>query len=512
MELFCRMCGELIQPDDESGVCDCEHCGSRQTFPLNYRGIKLDTYNKACRLRIKTDFEGAEKLLKQLCAEVPDESEGFWELVLCRNGIVYEADDSTSLRKPVCQRTSFIPVKRDENFVRAAELANEERAAVYQREAAAVEMLRSENVQQKGDGKRYDILICSADNEKDSNAAAEICEQLNAEGYSVYLSAQPTDTEDISVREYIFNAALNSAQALIIVCRNPESFAAAPLKGEWSRCVSAVHKDGGKQLLTCISDMDSGDVPDELSAYHIMEMGGIGFMAELIRFIRKNSSEGNSVSSKTAPETLIRRMKIFLADEDFEAAEEYCDLILDASPRCWQAHWARFLIYNGCRSSGDLLLEEVVESFARDYIEQFGFDFSEDDAFERQLASILGDMPAKAIEYADGEDKLKLTTNYERFVNAVRDAVFAREQENIDDEEKLELDAIRRRHDKEEQKKAADEKKRQDIRTRYLTYAAVIFTVLIIVFVKFKSVWAAVLIIIMIIVTVLVMGGLSKRD
>ena len=46
-----------------------------------------------------------------------------------------------------------------------------------------------------------------------------------------------------------------------------------------------------------------------------------------------DSGFGESEISHTAPEKLIRRMNIFLADEDFEAAEEYSDIILDAAPK-----------------------------------------------------------------------------------------------------------------------------------------------------------------------------------
>ena len=97
-------------------------------------------------------------------------------------------------------------------------------------------------------------------------------------------------------------------------------------------------------------------------------------------------------------------------------------------------------------------------------------------------------------------------------MNAVRDAVFANEQEKIDAREKQELEDIRRKHDEEKEREIAAQKKKQDIRSRFLAYAEVIFTVLIILFVKFRFVWAAVLIVIMIFVTVLVLGGLNRND
>lgn len=510
MELLCRICGEILQPDDDTGVCDCESCGSRQTYPMGYDSERLEIFNKARSLRQKTDFEGAEKLLVQLCAEVPDEPEGFWELALCRCGIVYENGDS-AVKVPVCRRASLTPVTEDVNYLTAIAYATDEQKAVYCREAAAIDVLRREFAERVGNGERYDVFICGSSSEKGEKIASEIYDQLCEEGFSVFYA--PKSIKEVSGRagELYINAAINSAEALLVVCADPEGFAQPHMKSQWSRCASAVRKDGEKLLITCISGVSEGDIPEELSDYPVMDMEKLGFMAEVIRLIRRRDS-GHSASARKAPEKLIRRMNIFLADEDFEAAEEYCDIILDASPECWQAYWARFLAYNGCRNNGDLLLEEVVESFASDYIEHFGYDFAEDDVFGAQLAQLLGDSPRKALEYAEDDEKLNLETVYERFVNAVRDAVFNREQENIETEEKQELEEIRRRHDEEEERKTAAENKKQAIRNRYITYAAVIFTVLIIICVKFSSILAGALIVIMIIVSVLVLGGLNRKD
>ena len=511
MELLCRICGDILQPEDDTGVCECESCGSRQTFPLIYGDRQLDMYNKARGLRQKTDFEGAEKLLSQLCAEVPDEPESYWELALCRCGIVYEENADTAVKVPVCRRASITPVTEDVDYLTALVYATEEQKAVYCREAAAIDELRREFAERVGNGERYDVFICSAESEKGCTIASEIYDQLCEEGFSVFYA--PKSLKDVRGKtgELYINAAISCAEALLVVCVDAEDFAEHPMKSMWSRCAAAAHKDSRKLLMTCISDVSEGDIPEELSEYPIMDIEKLGFMAEVIRLIRRRDS-GHSASVRNTPEKLIRRMNIFLADEDFEAAEEYCGIILDISPECWQAHWARFLAYNGCRNSGDLLLEEVVESFADDYIEHFGYDFAEDEVFGGQLAQLLGDLPQKALEYAEGDEKLNLETVYERFVNAVRDAVFAREQEKIDAQEKQELDAIRRRHDDEEERRTAAQQKKQDIRNRFLTYAAVIFTALTILFVKFRFVWAAVLIIIMIVVTVLVLGGLNRND
>ena len=237
MELLCRICGEILQPEDDTGVCDCESCGSRQTYPMGYDSERLEIFNKARSLRQKTDFEGAEKLLVQLCAEVPDEPEGFWELALCRCGIVYENGDS-AVKVPVCRRASLTPVTEDVNYLTAIAYATDEQKAVYCREAAAIDVLRREFAERVGNGERYDVFICGSSSEKGEKIASEIYDQLCEEGFSVFYS--PKSIKEVSGRagELYINAAINSAEALLIVCADPEGFAKPHMKSQWSRCAS----------------------------------------------------------------------------------------------------------------------------------------------------------------------------------------------------------------------------------------------------------------------------------
>ena len=330
MELLCRICGEILQPEDDTGVCECESCGSRQTYPKKYDSEELGIFNKARRLRQKTDFEGAEKLLSHLCAEADDEPEGFWELAMCRCGIGYE-DNGSAVKVPVCRRVSLTPLTEDVNFLTAVAYASDEQKAVYCREAAAIDVLRREYAERVGNGERYDVFICGGSSEKGRNIAAQIYDQLCAEGFIVFFA--PKSIKEVSGRtgELYISAAVNSADTLLVVCTESDDFAELHMKRQWSRCASAVRKDGEKLLITCIIGVSEGDIPDELSDYPVMDMEKLGFVAEVIRLIRRKES-GHSVSARNAPEKLIRRMNIFLADEDFEAAEEYCGIILDASP------------------------------------------------------------------------------------------------------------------------------------------------------------------------------------
>ncbi|MBQ6170974.1 MAG: hypothetical protein IJK30_13600 [Ruminococcus sp.] len=519
MDYICKMCGGIISPDDGTGVCDCEHCGSRQTYPLRYFGDHAEMYNKACQLRLKTDFEGAEKLFTRLSEEIPNESEGFWGVLMCRCGLEYEDDPISGMKIPVCSRTATGEITADPNYHAALLTATPSQGAFYRREAAALEMLRRETVERVGTGEKYDVFICcrltdeSGRSTPDSIVAEEICHQLTEEGMKVFYA--PVTLTDIPESEYepYVNAAIGNSSALLAVGCKAENFAAPKFRSEWSRCGAAVKRGESRLFYVCIKNTDPRDLPTELREYPVKDVTRMGFLTEVIRSINalgdSSGSRPRSIAKKT-PEKLIRRMKIFLADEDFDAAEEYSGLILDADPYCWQAHFARFLADNGCRSTDDLMLEEMVGSFADDYIERFGFDFTDDDIYRAQLSDMLGSSLRSALRFAEGEDSVRLTTLYERFVSAVRDSIFVREQEQIDSEEQAEMEKLRQLHAEEETERESRKRKKQVIKARFLGYMAVIAAVLLVLAIKFHFKFAIVLIAVLVVLMILVFAGLEK--
>ncbi|EWM55209.1 hypothetical protein [Ruminococcus flavefaciens] len=516
MDFMCKMCGGIISPDDDTGVCECEHCGSRQTYPLRYFGEYAEMYNRACELRFKTDFEGAEKLFRRLTEEMPEESEGYWGLVMCRCGVEYEDDPISGMKIPVFGGSALGDITADDDYRNAVAKAAPVQGAFYRREAAALEMLRRERTEQVGTGEKYDVFICCRITDEkgtstvDSVIADEIYHQLTREGMRVfYAPGVLGDMPEKDTEPYV-NAAIAVAGVYLIVAASAESFGVPRLKSEWSRCAAAAKKDSSKQLFVCIRNTDPRDIPDELRRFTVKDVTRMGFLSEVIRSIYSADQSRGTGASRNTPEKLIRRMKIFLGDEDFDAAEEYSDLILDADPKCWQAHYVRFLAYNGCRNSNDLLNDSTVQGFAYDYAERFGYDISDDEFFRAQLEDVFGDSMRRALKYSEGEDRVRMMTLYERLISAVRDAVFACEQEKVEAEEQEELDELRRQHSEKESSRAAAKRKKQLIRSRFLGYMAAVLSLLFVLAIKFHCKWAIVLIVIVLVVSIAVLAGLER--
>ena len=98
--------------------------------------------------------------------------------------------------------------------------------------------------------------------------------------------------------------------------------------------------------------MDPYDLPAEFSHLQAQDMSKLGFMQDLIRGIKKITSESKTQQSATERneaqyvnqipntiEPLIKRIKIFINCEEWEKAYEYCEKVLDMDPENADAYF-----------------------------------------------------------------------------------------------------------------------------------------------------------------------------
>ena len=151
---------------------------------------------------------------------------------------------------------------------------------------------------------------------------------------------------------------MNSKQKLLLAIGTKyEHFHAVWVKNEWSRFLKLMAKDKTKVLIPCYKDMDAYDLPDEFKALQSQDMGKIGFMQDLVRGIEK-VTEINIHETKIVKETvvtntvsvnnslaapLIERAFMFLEEEKWSSADEYCEKALDLEPKNAQAYLGKLL-------------------------------------------------------------------------------------------------------------------------------------------------------------------------
>lgn len=146
---------------------------------------------------------------------------------------------------------------------------------------------------------------------------------------------------------YIF-AALNSAKVMLVIGTKPEYFSSVWAKNEWSRYLQLMKSNRSKLLIPCYRDMDAYDLPEEFAHLQAQNMGKIGFVNDVIRGIKKviqnnekakvvvKESNDSVVSLNISP--LLERAAIFLEDEKWTEADDYCEKDLGQSPQKAQAY------------------------------------------------------------------------------------------------------------------------------------------------------------------------------
>ena len=101
----CKMCGGDLQVIEDSTVCECEYCGTKQTVPTLDNEKKHTLFNRASRLLRNSEFDKAYGVFENIVSEFPEEAEAYWGLLLCRYGIEYVDDPATGKKIPTCHRT-----------------------------------------------------------------------------------------------------------------------------------------------------------------------------------------------------------------------------------------------------------------------------------------------------------------------------------------------------------------------------------------------------------------------
>ncbi len=310
----CKMCGGSLQISEDSSVCECEYCGTRQTVPKADDEKKLKLFDRAGRLLRGCEFDKAAGVFETIVADFPEEAEAYWGLVLCKYGIEYVDDPATGKKIPTCHRSSFDSVLDDQNFEQACEFSEPVARRVYRDEARQIEVLRQAILQVSGREEPYDVFISykEMDGEGqrtlDSVIAQDIYKELTNEGYRVFFSRiSLEDKLGTEYEPYIF-AALNSAKLMLVVGTDYENFDAVWVKNEWSRFLKLIAKGEKKTLIPVFKNMDAYDMPKEFAKLSAQDMGKVGAMQDLLRGVEKILGKKKEEPGPAQPQQIIQQV------------------------------------------------------------------------------------------------------------------------------------------------------------------------------------------------------------
>ena len=394
MAIFkCKMCGGALEINNNETVVTCEYCGTQQTLPRLADDRRANLYDRANHFRRNDEFDKAMGIYEQILNEDNTDAEAYWSLVLCRFGIEYVEDPASHKRVPTVNRAQFTSVFDDDNYKSALQYADSFQKVVYEEEARTINEIQKGILAISQKEEPFDVFICYKETDNngrrtmDSVLANDLYHQLTQEGFKVFFSRITLEDKLGSAYEpYIF-AALNSAKVMVVLGTNPEYFKAVWVKNEWSRYLTLCKQGQQKMLIPAYKDMDPYDLPEEFSHLQAQDMSKLGFMQDLIRGIKKIiqvdepkvnvvqetviSNANTNVNANVEP--LLKRAFMFLEDQEWASADEYCEKVLDIDPENAEAYLGKLMIdiKIAVRSSlgdCDYLFEDNILSYHQQYL------------------------------------------------------------------------------------------------------------------------------------------------
>ena len=370
----CKMCGGDLEILEDSSVCECEYCGTKQTVPKVDDEKKLKLFERANRLRTACEFDKAAGVYETIVADFDQEAEAYWGLILCKYGIEYVDDPGTGKKIPTCHRSSFESLMDDPNFEMVMECADPVARRVYREEAKAIEELRKGIIEVSSKEEPYDVFISykeldeNGERTLDSVIAQDIYTELTDKGHRVFFSRiSLEDKLGVEYEPYIF-AALNSAKVMIVVGTDYDYFNAVWVKNEWSRYLALMGKGEKKTLIPVFKGIDAYDMPKEFAKLAAQDMGKVGAMQDLVRGVEKllgkKQEEAAPVQPAYVPSggpnivALLDRGGMALEDGNWEKAKDLYDQVLNMDARNADAYLGQAMANKKC-STTDQLIDRI---------------------------------------------------------------------------------------------------------------------------------------------------------
>lgn len=358
----CKMCGGALKVEENSTVCECEYCGTKQTVPTLDNEKKLTLFNRASRLLRNCEFDKAYGVFENIVAEFPEEAEAYWGLCLCRYGIEYVNDPVTGKKISTCHRTVLSSIMDDSDFDLACENADGVAKRLYREEAKAIDRIQQEILRIVESEEPYDVFICYKELDdngartEDSVLAQEIYDSLTVKGLKVFFSRITLEAKLGEEYEPYIYAALQSAKVMLAVGTSFEHFDAVWVKNEWARFLEMMKTDSGKKLIPCFKGIDAYDMPREFKNFLAQDMGKLGWQQDLIRgvlkicgkdktkeVIKSNTADSKNTAIKAQTEAMLKRGYMMLEDGEYGKANEFFEKVLNNDAECGQAYWGKAL-------------------------------------------------------------------------------------------------------------------------------------------------------------------------
>ena len=370
-KLQCVECGGEIEISADGLTGKCKHCGN--TWILKK---PLDD-NLKIRLQIaidrqkKCEFSDAKRLFLEIANENNELSEAWWGAFLSEYGIEFVAN-RYGVKIPTCHRANIETVFQNKYYQKAIETAADEVNERYKKTAQEIEKVRKGIIDKTEDGVSYDVFICYKHTEIDDDSRRTIdyelgknlYEELTKEGYSVFFSAETLNRiAENDFEPYIFKA-LSTARVMLLLCSDIREIESPWVKNEWGRFFES---HNGKGLIPICGNRLEPFKPTQLP-YELQKLNAIvydenlfptiktkleSYFEERLHQKRKKEKDdlllelekkfddklvNKGVSTAPSLDNYFSRIETFINDKQYDKANEYCEIVLDLSPKNSKAY------------------------------------------------------------------------------------------------------------------------------------------------------------------------------
>ena len=338
--LNCKICGGEIAPDAEHNNGACLGCGAECMYPK----ADIKKLNRVTYLRNNLDFPRAELFADEVAEDNAEDSEVYWNKLLCQYGIQYVR--SGAKRFPVCRRnTAGLPeVTENENYKRALYYSTEDMQSHYVNMGAAIAeaVSVSRNIFAHQD-KKYDVFVLSRENaDADSDLDGDklflrFTENL---GFSVFYAPETLKEMDEAEKAAQIAYALENSRIMLANFKDISDCHDGYMNYAVRAFAAAMSNDEQKLLFPIFNshNIQFQQLPEELVWFDdVFDSAESEFMREIsekVEMILKPEEAAvvpDSIVTATAAnkENLIKRAYMFLEDGEFDTADTYFDKILD---------------------------------------------------------------------------------------------------------------------------------------------------------------------------------------
>lgn len=366
----CQVCGgSLILK--ENHLAECDSCGSLQSLPRIDDRV-TERYNRANHHRRNKDFDRAADLFNAVLNDYPRDAATYWQLVLCKFGVLYEQDPRTGEYKPTMHRMLRTSLMTDEDYLKALEYATPEERDDYAAKAGEIYRIQQRYERISRQEKAFDVFISykhsddeTGERTADSEIAQALYNDLSAKGLRVFFSHITLRGKSGEDYEPIIFSALESSPVMLLVTTSAEHANAVWVRNEWIRFLALTARNSDKVLIPVVRDMNPYDLPAEIGHLQAVNLRSVGARPELVARVVELVRRGKPAAPAAAaaqPQAraandvrpLVQGMFSRIAEGQFDVAQGYADRILAQDNTHAEAYLGRLLISNRCDSVDEL--------------------------------------------------------------------------------------------------------------------------------------------------------------